>query len=60
MSLRAIIILATTEAGRCFAHNVDFNGAEVWTDPEGYSGYQDVRKEAKAKADALCAKIIKR
>jgi hypothetical protein len=52
-------ILATTEAGRCFAHNVDFNGAEVWTDPEGYSGYQDVRKEAKAKADALCAKINK-
>lgn len=52
-------ILATTKAGRCFAHNASFNGVELWTDPEGYEGYRDIRTEAKAKADALCAKINK-
>ena len=52
-------VCAETEDGHRFAHNARFAGAERWEDPEGYSGYQDVRKEAKAKADAFCAEINK-
>ena len=52
-------VCAETEDGHRFAHNARFAGAERWEDPEGYTGFSDIRKEAEAKAEALCVKIQK-
>jgi len=51
-------VIVENAAGRRFAHNVVFNGAVVHFDDEEMCHYfEDVREEAKAKVEALCARI---
>jgi hypothetical protein len=51
-------VVIENAAGRRFAHNVFFNGAVVHFDDEEFCHYfEDVREEAKAKAEALCDRV---
>ena len=51
-------VIVENAAGRRFAHNVVLNGAVVHFDDEEMCHYfEDVREEAKAKVEALCARI---
>jgi hypothetical protein len=55
----AEVYLVTVEfqGGEVYAHNVSFPGCKVEQDEEGYSHFGDIRPEAEARANSLCARV---
>jgi hypothetical protein len=51
------VVAEDEHTGRRFAHDHRFFGAKLCVDDDGEYGYEDIRKEQSAKADALCDKI---
>ncbi len=51
------VVMIENDRGTRMVHNVTFNGCKVYRDEEGFDHFEDVRTEARAKAEALAARV---